>query len=156
MEVRDNKTGGIGTLSRYVEVPDLTKGKLGASSLLLGSTDAKEVKATNPTPISANRQISRTKDLRYALMIYNPKVKDGHPQVRTQLIISQNGKKVFEEREEPVTPAEVKSKTLLKVGQLGLSGVKPGRYTLTLVVTDPLADKKAQSLTRSMDFVIVD
>jgi hypothetical protein len=45
---------------------------------------------------------------------------------------------------------------LLKWGQLGLKGVKPGRYTLTLVITDMLADKKANTMSRSMDFVVVD
>ena len=36
-----------------------------------------------------------------------------------------------------------------------LSGVAPGRCTLTLLITDTLADKKAQTITGSMDFVVV-
>jgi len=39
-----------------------------------------------------------------------------------------------------------------KMGQLLLAKVQPGRYVLTLVVTDTLADKKNQTLARSIDF----
>jgi hypothetical protein len=87
--------------------------------------------------------------------MYNPKTKGGKPQVQTQLLISQNGQVVFKEPEQPV-PAGANASQVVKVGQLGLSGVKPGRYTLTLLITDTPADKKAQTLTRSMDFVVVD
>jgi VWFA-related protein len=153
--VRDNKNNNIGTMSRYIEVPDLSRGRLAASSLLLGSVPSGDMKATNPTPISANRQISRSQDLRYATIIYNAKLKDGKPQVRSQLIISQNGQVIFKEPEEMV-PATGNAQQLLKWGQLGLKGVKPGRYTLTLVITDMLADKKANTMSRSMDFVVVD
>ena len=40
------------------------------------------------------------------------------------------------------------------MGQLGVSRVRPGRYLLTLVVTDPLADKKHRTITRSIDFTV--
>ena len=67
------------------------------------------------------------------------------------MIISQNGKVLFEEPEQPVAP-QAEGGPIVKIGQLGLSKVLPGRYTLTLVVTDPLADKKRQTVSRSMDF----
>ncbi|HET9529287.1 MAG TPA: VWA domain-containing protein [Blastocatellia bacterium] len=153
LAVRDNKSNNIGTMSRYLEVPDLSKGRLTASSLLLGAVPAGDMKSANPTPISANRQIARTQDLRYAAIIYNSKQKDGKPQVRTQLVISQGGKVIFKEPEEQVAAS---GGQLIKWGQLGLKAVKPGRYTLSLVITDPLADKKANTITRSMDFVVVD
>jgi hypothetical protein len=150
--VRDNKTGKLGTLSRYIEVPDLTRGRLAASTMLLGAVPANDTQATNPTPVNGNRQISRTSDLRYAVVIYNAKLKDNKPQIKTQLSISQNGKEIFKEAGAAL---EVKGSSLIKVGQLGLGGVKPGRYTLTLTITDALADQKAQTITRSMDFVVV-
>jgi hypothetical protein len=89
-------------------------------------------------------------------MIYNAKQKDSRPQVRTQLIISQNGQTMFKQPEEAVTTGGKDQSLLTKWGQLGLSAVKPGRYTITLVITDDLAEKKAQTVTRSMDFVVVD
>jgi hypothetical protein len=140
-------------MSRYIEVPDLSRGRLAASSLLLGSVPPGDMKTTNPTPVSANRQIARSQDLRYAVMIYNAKLKDGKPQVRTQLVISQGGQVIFKEPEEMLAAGA--GDQLIKWGQLGLKGVKAGRYTLTLVITDLLADKKANTVTRSMDFVVV-
>jgi VWFA-related protein len=155
LAVRDHTTGGIGTLSRYLEVPDLTKKQLAVSSLLLGSVPAGDTKAASPTPISANRQVPRSQDLRYAVIIYNAKTKDGQPQVRTQLTITQNGKVLYKENEQAV-PAGAKDATqLLQVGQVGLKGVPPGRYTMTVVITDPLADKKSQTITRTMDFIVI-
>jgi VWFA-related protein len=155
LAVRDNKSSNIGTLSRFMEVPDVSKGGLAASSLLLSGVPAGDLKATTHTLVTGNRQISRKQDLRYAVIIYNPKLKDGKPQVRTQLSISQDGKEIFKEQEEPVPPIGKDSSQLLKFGQLGLGGVKPGRYTLTLMITDPLADKKAQTMTRNMDFIVI-
>jgi VWFA-related protein len=155
LAARDNKTGNIGTLSRYIEVPNLAKGKLAASSLLIGAVPVKDTNQTDKKPIPASRRISRSNDLRYATIIYNAQMKDGKPQVRTQLIISQNGRVIFKEAEEPLVVNANNAKTLLKVGQLGLSSVKPGRYTMTLVITDALADKKAQTISRSMDFLVV-
>jgi hypothetical protein len=155
LAVRDNKSGGIGTVSRYVEVPDLSKGKLAASSMLLGAAVAGEMNATRLTPLSPSRRISRKEDLRYAVVIYNPKLKGGQPQLQTRLMISQNGNVIHKEDDQPM-PAGANGAQQLKVGQFGLSGVKPGRYTLTLLITDTLADKKTLPLTRSMDFVVVD
>ena len=153
LAVRDNKGGAIGTMNRYIEIPDLSKGKLAASSLLLGAVPAAET--TAPTPITGNRQISRKQDVRYALIIYNANQKEGKPRVKTQLIISQNGQVIFKEQEQAVEANSHSDSQLIKVGQLGLSSVRPGRYTMTLVITDTLADKKAQTITRSMDFVVL-
>jgi len=155
LAVRDNKGGGVGTMNRYIEVPDLSKGKLAASSLLLGAVPQNETTATKPTPITGSRQISRKQDVRYAVIIYNAKQKDGKPQVKTQLTISQNGQVISKEQEEALQTNVTNSSQFIKVGQLGLSSVRPGRYTMTLVITDTLADKKAQTITRSMDFVVV-
>jgi VWFA-related protein len=154
--VRDQKTGNLGTISRYIEVPDLSKGRLNASSVMLGAAPAGQMKAGQPTPISANRRISRKDDLRYAVFIYNPKVKEGKPQVRAQMVISQAGQVIYKGADDLVPFNGGNAAQIVKVGQLGLSKVKPGRYTISIVVTDALADKKAQTLTRSSAFEVVE
>jgi hypothetical protein len=68
-------------------------------------------------------------------------------------VISQNGQQIFKQAEDVVPAGQ--GNQLIKLGQLGLASVKPGRYTMTLIITDPLADKKAQTISRSMDFIVV-
>ncbi|MFL6275041.1 MAG: VWA domain-containing protein [Blastocatellia bacterium] len=154
LAVRDNKAATIGSVSRYLEIPNLLRAGFTASSLLLSAASPGEVKGT-PTLLTASRRVSRQQDLRYAVVIYNPKLKGGHPQVRTQLVISQNGQPVYREPEQEVAAGNNPTQ-LIKLGQLGMARVKPGRYTMTLRITDQLADKKALPVIRSMDFVVID
>lgn len=149
--VREVESGKVGTLSKYVEVPDLTKGRLAMSSVFLFATDPADPKST-PTPLLALRQISRKQDLRYAAQIVNAKRADS-TQLKSQVIISQGSKILFREPEQPIAASA--DQVITKIGQIGLSKVSPGRYVLTLVVTDALADKKHQTVARSIDFVVV-
>ena len=86
-------------------------------------------------------------------MVYNPKLKDGKPQLRSQLIITQGDRVLMRGPEEPVETTG--GSPVTKMGQLGLSKVAPGRYVLTLVITDALGDKKTSTLARSLDFTVV-
>lgn len=148
--VRESGSGSLGSFSKYLEVPDLTKGKLAMSSVFLFATDAQ---GTKPAPLLAVRQLNRKQDIRYIAMVYNPKLKDGKPQLHSRMIISQGNKVLFREPEQPIESNG--SVPITKMGQLGLSKVAPGRYVLTLVITDPLADKKTQTQARSIDFTVV-
>ncbi|MGQ0760660.1 MAG: VWA domain-containing protein [Acidobacteriota bacterium] len=152
--VREVSTGKIGSVSRYFEVPDLSNKQLTLSSIILyGMNPSGNDK--NPQQLAATRVISRKQDLRYALVVYNAKLDNNKPQARSQLIISQGGRMLFKEPEQPVQTPGTAAGQFIKVGQLGLSKVAPGRYVLTLVVTDPLADKKRQIVSRSVDFMVV-
>jgi hypothetical protein len=109
-----------------------------------------------PEQLGPTRVISRKHDLRYAVIVYNPKLESGKPLAKSQLQISLGGKILFKEPEQKIqTPARDQGQ-FIKVGQIGLSKVNPGRYVLTLVVSDPLADKKRQIVSRSVDFTVVD
>ena len=152
--VREAGTGNIGTVSRYFEVPDLSNKQLTASSILLYQVDPTGA-PNNPQQLSAARMISRKQDLRYAVVIYNAKLDNNRPQARSQLIISLGNKVLFQEPEQPVQAPGSGVGQLIRVGQLGLSKVSLGRYVLTVVVTDPLADKKHQIVSRSVDFTVI-
>jgi VWFA-related protein len=152
--VREISTGKIGSVSRYFEVPDLSNKQLTTSSVVLYEMDPSGVDKS-PLQLSATRVVSRKKDLRYAVVVCNAKVDSGKPQARSQLIISQAGKLLFKEPEQPIQTPGAAAGQFVRVGQLGLSKVSPGRYVLTLVVTDPLADKKRQIVSRSIDFTVV-
>ena len=151
--VREAGTGNIGTVSRYFEVPDLTAKRLTMSSLFLYGAEPTGSAAT-PAALPASRVISRKQDLRYAAVVYNAKLEGGKPQLRSRLIVSQGDKVLFQEPEQPVS-GQLSGGQVVKVGQLGLSKVAPGRYVLTLVMTDPLAEKNRQTVARSVDFTVV-
>ena len=70
-----------------------------------------------------------------------------------QTIISQGSKVLYREPEQPVPYTG--SSPVTKIGQVAVAGVTPGRYTLTIVFTDQLADKKIRTLARSVDFTVV-
>jgi len=62
----------------------------------------------------------------------------------------------FQEPEQRVETAGSRPGQLVRVGQLALAKVPPGRYVLTLIVTDTQAEKKRQTVSRSVDFNVVD
>ncbi len=152
--VREVSSGKIGSVSRYFEVPDLSNKQLTMSSIMLYGMDQSGADK-NPQQLAATRVVSRKNDLRYAVVVYNAKADNNKPQARSQLIVSQAGKMLFKEPEQPVQTPGTAAGQFVKVGQLGLSKVSPGHYVLTLIVTDPLADKKRQTVSRSVDFTVV-
>jgi len=153
--VRDADSGRLGSMSQFVEVPDLAKKRLTVSSLFLYAVDPEKGKQAKPEPLIGLRQLSRKMDLRYAAIVYNPKATSGKTQLQSHIIISRNGIVLFQESDQPVTGA-VENGQLPKLGQFSLAKVSPGRLLLTLVVTDPQAGKEARTIVRSIDFTLVD
>ncbi len=155
LAVRDNRSGAVGTVQKYVEIPNLSDGRLTSSHLLIVGAPPNNTASTETTVIGGNRRVASKLDLRYLMMLYNVKLKDGKSQAKGQMVISQNGKELYRETDADLQQMGNNSTTFLKMGQIGLSRVKPGRYTITITLTDPLADKRLQSITRSTDFIVV-
>jgi VWFA-related protein len=153
--VREEGTGSLGTVSRYIEVPDLSKGRPAMSSIFLHAVDTANP-SKPPVPLTALRQLSRKDDLRYTAIVYNPKLEGGKPQLREQTIISRGDRVIYRGPERAVAPRGGDAAQVFMVEQVGLPKAAPGHYVLTLVVTDALADKKSPPLARSIDFQIVD
>ena len=151
--VRETETHNLGTVSRYFEVPDLNNKELTMSSMFLYAIGGDQKSGDH---LPATRVISKKTDLQYVAVVYNTKAEGGKSQLKSRLIISQNGKMLFQEPEQPLETRGNAEGQFVKRGQLGLSKVQPGRYVLTLVVTDSLADKKHSTVSRSIDFTVVD
>lgn len=151
--VREAETGRLGSMSQYLEVPDLTKKNLTASSIFLFAIDVAQGANAKPQPLTALRQLPRQQDLRYAAVIYYPKLNDGKVQLTSQVIVSRGDKVVFQEAEQPIT-GTAQNGQLVKIGQLGLGKAQPGRYVLTLLIKEP--GKKEKGIIRSVDFNLID
>jgi len=154
--VREAAMGKLGTLSRYLEVPDMTKKRYTASSVFLHSVAPASGAKAQPTPLTALRQISRKDDLRFSVVVYNAKLDKDKPQLSTRLTISRPDKIVFQGPIEGVDLRGGDASQVIRIGQIGLSKLSPGHYLLTLEVTDTLADKKNQTVVRSIDFYVID
>jgi VWFA-related protein len=151
--VREDETGKLGTLSKYLEVPDMSKKRLTMSSVFLHSVEPGSKQAV---ALSALRQVPRKDDLRFSAVVYNPKLEGGKPQITARLILQRGGATIFDQ---PVQTVDIRGgddTQFVKLGQIGLSKLQPGSYVLTFVLTDTLADKKLQTLARSIDFQITD
>jgi hypothetical protein len=153
--VRENETGRVGTTSRYLEVPNLEKKQLTASSLFIYAVDPTQQGAAGITPLRELRQISRKQVLRYAAIVYNSKTSGGQPELHAQAIVSQDSKVLFQQ-DDPLKWGASTGVQIIGVGELLLAKVRPGRYLLTLIVDDANGGKKAHPVARSIDFTVVD
>ena len=150
--VREAETGATGSTARYLEIPDLSNGRLAMSSVFLFAADPSRPKSP-PVALNAVRQLTQNQDLRYAAIAYNAKNAAGASQLRAKVIISQGSTILYQEPDAPV-PA-IGDSPATKIGQIALAKVPAGHYVLTVVFTDPLADKKNQVVARSIDFIVV-
>ena len=150
--VREAASGATGTVAHYVEIPDLSNGRLAMSSIFLFAADPSQPKSP-PVALRAVRQLTHKQDLRYAALAYNAKNTGAASELKAKVIISQGSAILYQEPDAAVTVSGNSPAT--KIGQIALAKVPAGRYVLTVVFTDPLADKKAQVVARSIDFVVV-
>lgn len=153
--IRETSTGRLGTVSQYIEVPDMTKKRLTMSSLFLYGVDLGQGNNAVPIALNALRLIPRKFDLRYAAVVYFPKVEAGNHQLKSQIFITQGRNVIFKGSEQPVL-GQLQDGQVPFIGQIGLGKIRPGRYILSVVISDPLADKKSQYLVRSLDFNVTD
>ncbi|MGZ5434661.1 MAG: VWA domain-containing protein [Pyrinomonadaceae bacterium] len=154
--VRETETGRLGTLSRYLEVPDMSRRRFTASSIFLHAVDTTAGPKAQPVALTSLRQISRKDDLRYSVVVYNAKTDKDKPQLGTRLTISRADKIIFQGPIQPVELRGADASQAVRLGQIGLSKLSRGHYFLTLEVTDDLADKKSPTLVRTIDFSIID
>ncbi|MFL6336394.1 MAG: VWA domain-containing protein [Pyrinomonadaceae bacterium] len=166
--VRDSLTDKVGSASQFIEVPDLSKGRLALSGVVLTSADDDPAPNAAPPPAAGERDPLRDATVRrfrrgakvdFVYHIYNAKVDraTGRPRLLTQTRLFREGQPVFNGPALPFDPGQQAEMTRLKAGsrlQLGLN-LAPGEYVLQLVVTDQLAKGSSATATQWLDFEIV-
>ncbi|MDX6611933.1 MAG: hypothetical protein QOD75_1119 [Blastocatellia bacterium] len=174
--LRDEASSRVGSVSQFVEVPDLKKNRLNISGILLSSVLASDLKKVNiptigptnvgqevagsdPASSAAVRQFRRGAAISYGYFIYNAKLNKStlRPELITQIKLFREGQLVFTGKELPFdfsNQPDLKRMTGGGALQLG-SEMAPGDYVLQLLVTDIFADPKHRTTTQWIDFEIV-
>lgn len=174
--VRDAATDRIGSVSQFIEVPDLSQGRLALSGLLLGRTSQElaqtEAAAHEPAQKDASENISSDSaesdsavrrfrvraPLDYAFVIYNAKLDKttSRPQLIRQIRLFRDGKLVHTSEAQPLdTSRQADLRRILIAEQVQISGITPGEYALQVVITDQLTKGDHAIATQWIDFEVV-
>jgi len=144
MGIRDTKTGKIGSASQEIVVPEISNGKLALSSLMLNEITeaADEDDAGEKVGVRKGvaQRFSHDARLRFLVYAYNAvpvAANDNEPDLKidaqilrgTQPILSPALREVIIER-------GTDARTYPYVGEISLTGLQPGSYTLRINVTD--------------------
>jgi VWFA-related protein len=174
MALRDTSTERIGSVSQFIEVPDVKKNRLTLSGLILrgaaqqtGADPAKDSVATssegaeqtNPESSPAVRHFNRGMLMEYGYEIYNARIDKptNRPQLTTQVRLFSEGKLIYSGKETPFEAADQTDlKRLVSGGGIQLtSRLAPGEYVLQIIVRDLLVKEKYGTASQWIDFEIV-
>ena len=144
------ETENIGTGSAWVEVPDLAKGKLELSSVLLATAGEAQPPGSGLQQLDAIKSYKTGSTMVYYLMLYNaPSTIASDMTIRSEIVL--NDKTVYESEPQPVSSRMVgkDNKGIEIGGQLNLD-LEPGFYTLRLEIKD----KANHEFRRSVEFLV--
>jgi hypothetical protein len=164
--VRDSATEKVGSASQFIEVPDLSKGRLTLSGIVVRASkprdaapETKEETEAEMQGSPAMRMFHPGKRLDYALEVLNAQEdqKTKQPELESQLFLFHDGKQIYAGKAKEIKPESAAgSKNVFTAGQLQLGGtMEPGEYAMQIVVTDKLAKEKSRTAGQSIDFEIV-
>ena len=180
--VRDMGSKRVGAASQFVEVPDLKKGQLALSGIVVAGLDPAATSAARLSPVSASNAVTGVQagaldsereaqanpavrrlhpgmTLNYAYSIYNAArdKQTNRTQLQTQVRLFRGTQLVYTGKVvylEADQPANSKPVSAAGTVQLG-ANEKPGDYFLQVIVTDLLADQKHNTTTSWIDFEIL-
>jgi VWFA-related protein len=163
--VRDTTSEQIGSATQFVEVPDLSKGRLALSGIVL----AGEQKAAADTGGPAEGAILGDPNLTPAVRIFKAgtaivyvyQILNAHAdnnkkfQLQIQSRLFREGQEVWAGAPTAMNGDGQKDpKHLIGAGRMQLTQAAPGHYALQVVVTDKLAKEKYRLAAQSIDFEV--
>jgi VWFA-related protein len=154
---RDYHSGRTGSAMQWVEVPDLSQGKLAMSSLLISeTTKVAQAAQSDPTRLpesvfSVDRRLARSSKLRFMVYIYNAARGAGGnslPDVALQVQIMRDDQPVLTTTLRKVDAENGQDPARLPyVAEVPLDEFTPGRYSLQVTIIDRLAKTSASQRT---------
>lgn len=166
---KDTVSGHAGSASQFLEVPELQKGKLALSGIVMSGASRKapaedseleEDEWQDPDATPAVRRFHANSSVAYAFAVYNAQrsAEDAKPQLAVYLNLYRDGARVqamakaMPAISAPSGDGPVAVGSALRLG----SAVPAGSYTLEVVVADQLRKGKGAAAVQSIDFDVVD
>jgi len=155
---RDEKSGRAGSAHGWIEIPDLSKGQLALSSVLIGmrpttasndSVNNKDV--LDPVGLSINRRFSVGDYLRFIVYVYNAAgaATDSKPDVAIQVQIVRDDQPAVTT---PLRKVSAENETDLSrlpyAAEISLAGLPSGRYLLKITAVDRVRKSSAAQTAR--------
>jgi VWFA-related protein len=156
---RDDKSGRTGSAHGWIQIPDLTKKQLEASSLLLGErapdtiSNVSSPPSIGPISLSANHRFRRNANLRFLIFAYNTLLaSDQKPDVAVQVQLVRDDQPVFTTALRKVGTEGVTDLTRLPyAAEIPLNDLQSGQYILHVTLIDRVAKR---SISRETQFEI--
>lgn len=155
---RDEKSGRAGSAHGWIEIPDLTKGQLTLSSLMMGlrsTTNDSTVPVSQRQPdvvvMRINPSFSSADFLRFMVFVYNAAggSTGAKPDVALQVQIVRDGQPVVTTALKKVSIDDTTDLVRLPfAAEVSLAGLPSGRYLLQVTAVDRLAKTSASQQTR--------
>jgi hypothetical protein len=154
LAARDQKSGKMGTVMQWIEIPDLSAHRLAMSSLIIAEMKADARRAVNPledtfgqVSVSADRRFARTSKLRFLTFIYNASrgpSGNSSPDVALQIQIFRNDQPVLTDALRKVSITDLPDLARIPyAAEIPLDGMPAGRYVLSITTIDRLAKTSA-------------
>jgi len=163
--LRDVTSGQLGSASQFISAPDVSKGRLTLSSILLAENRQPEasVLGANEGRLSAaalsasDRVFPAGAALSYQYSVFNARLDAAQKaDLQVQTRIFRDGKLVYSGK--PMVPeisSQPASKQLQAGGNMVLgAAIPPGDYVLQVIVTDKSAKQKLQTAWQWTDFSV--
>ena len=151
---RDAESGRIGGASRWIEIPDLSKGQLVLGSIVVAESagDDPLASALAPIKLSAGGPLARGSRLHFSTHVYNAARAGGGglpPSVTMRAIVMSGGRELIDAGEREVQTDGLEDFARLPyAGEISLAELPPGHYLLLITATDRVAGKSATQLTK--------
>jgi hypothetical protein len=141
---RDNNSGRVGSAHQWIEIPNLSLGKLQLSSLLMGLQSVGP--AQDQVQFSVDHRFRVNTKLGFMAFIYNAAPGQGgqsasHLSFQARLL--RLGQQVIASNWQKVSNASQDRARILFQGELSLNSVPAGRYIIELNVTDEVSKASA-------------
>jgi VWFA-related protein len=155
--LRERSSGRTGSAQQWIEVPDLSKGALGMSTLFLGerkqeAAEAKPAISPQAIMVDVDHRFSRTSVVRFQTYIYNAAHSTAPPVIEIQARLLRNNRAIITLANARVPTDSTKDLTRLPYwAELALESLPSGSYVLQVTAID-LTTKA--TVTQEMNLIV--